>query len=151
MLLKFVSTFHFVKETGIIVNGIFTAQWFIPPSALTSLTSIVTTKQGWYTNLPNNCQIMVLWLSTMVLDLYSIWNSIATPIASHLMIIPINQRLTTCMGGSIQCNPQYRHSFAVLQPGTTVQPASLLVTCLVITSTLKLIYGDCVIVRKRFD
>jgi len=151
MLLNVVATFHFAYETSILVNSVFTAWWFTPTSVHTSLTSVATTRIGCYMYQPNNCGMMVLGSSTRVFYFLSFMNSIPTLFFNVPTMIPAIQKLTTKTRLSIQSNLQFRLIFIVLHNWTSVCLAGLLVTSILISSALKLIYGHRFPARRSID
>jgi hypothetical protein len=151
MLFNVVATVHFDNETRILVNSVFTAPRRTPTSVLTSLTSVATTKKGYYTYQPNNCQMMVLRSSTIVLYFHSFMNLITTLFFPLPTTIPVIQKPTWRIRVLIQSNLQIGHVFVVLHTWTTVLPASLLVTSISMSWTMKLIYGHRFLARRSID
>jgi hypothetical protein len=119
-LLNVVATVHFANETCIFVDRVFTARRHTPTSALESLTSAATTVNGLYRYQPNNCQMMVLRVSTIVFYIQSFINRITTHYFTLPTIIAAIQKLTARLPVSIQSNLHFVPRFVLLHTWTTV-------------------------------
>jgi len=92
---------------------------------------------------------MVLWSSTMVIYFHSFMNWIATHFFTLWTTIRAIQMPTAKLRDSIHSNLQFRHIIVVHHTRPTVEPVSLLVTSILISSMMKSIYGYSFLTRRR--
>jgi len=151
MILNIVLKFHCGNKTWPFINCVCTAWKRTSALVLTLLTSVTTTKSGFYIYQPNNCQMMVLWLSMIEFYIHLSMNHNAIVLFTLQMMIPVILKETATMRVSSQSILQFGHKFMVLHTWRIVEPASWLVMTILMSTTMKLIYGDCFLVGRSID
>jgi len=95
--------------------------------------------------------MMILRSSMIVFHFHSFMNRITTLFFTLPTMIPAIQKPTAWRCVSIPSNHRFGHVFVVLHTWRTVQLASLLVTSISMSSTMKSIYGHRFLARRSID